>query len=83
MFRIKTERNFEGGKELHHLNSHICKNVYAVFTEGLFPLTHDTENRRRDMVKGCLVIKNQIHAPNPKSQRALKWKTTGGTGACD
>lgn len=31
------------------------------------------------MVKGCLVIKNQIHTPNLKLQRVLKCKTPGVT----
>ena len=41
MFRIKTEGNFEGGKERYHLNLRVCENVSAVFTEGLFPLKHE------------------------------------------
>ena len=52
-----------------------------LFIEGLFPLKHDTEKGRADMVKGCLIIKNQVPAPYSKSQRTLKWKTTGETGA--
>ena len=57
------------------------KDVYAVFIKGPFPLKHDSEKGRADMGKGCLLIKNQVQAPDPKSQRTLKWKTAGDSGA--
>lgn len=52
-----------------------------LFIEGPSPLKHDTEKGRADMVKGCLVIKNQVPTSYPKSQRMPKWKTTGDRGA--